>query len=72
MIPTAPTAALTSAGNNWEAYYEYAFNCMLTGEEIKTDWSEGLAGNGVLIYPPERGDRWPKAPLSTWTMSSPL
>ena len=51
MIPTAPTAALTSAGNNWEAYYEYAFNCMLTGEEIKTDWSEGFAGNGVLITP---------------------
>ena len=45
----APTAALTSAQNNWSVYYTYAFNCALTGEEIATDWSEGYATGANMI-----------------------
>jgi basic membrane protein A len=47
--PSAPTAALTSAQNNWSAFYTYAFNCALTGEDIATDWSEGYATGANMI-----------------------
>ena len=49
MLEAAPTAALTSASNNWGVYYTYAFKTMLAGEEIKTDWSEGYATDAVRI-----------------------
>ncbi|HQQ39889.1 MAG TPA: BMP family ABC transporter substrate-binding protein [Clostridia bacterium] len=49
MLAVAPTAALTSAQNNWSAYYTYAFNCALTGEDIATDWSEGYATGANMI-----------------------
>ena len=51
MIPTAPTAALTSAANNWEVYYTYAFQAALAGEDIAVDWSEGYAADAVHITP---------------------
>lgn len=47
MRDTAPTAALTSATNNWAVYYEYAIGCIMNGEEIKTDWSEGYSLDAV-------------------------
>jgi basic membrane protein A len=49
MLSVAPTAALTSAQNNWSVYYTYAFKAALAGEEIMTDWSEGYATGAVMI-----------------------
>lgn len=49
MRDTAPTAALTSATNCWEVYYEYALGCIMDGKEIDTDWSKGYADNAVAI-----------------------
>ncbi|MCD8048175.1 MAG: BMP family ABC transporter substrate-binding protein [Clostridia bacterium] len=49
MLSVAPTAALTSATNNWEVYYEYAFSTMMNGGNIKTDWSEGYETDAVAV-----------------------
>ena len=49
MLTVAPQAALTSATNNWAVYYEYAFNQLLKGEKIATDWAEGYNQNAVAI-----------------------
>ncbi len=49
MLSVAPQAALTSAQNNWGVYYTYAFNCILNGEEIVTDWAKGYSDGAVMI-----------------------
>ncbi len=49
MLKTAPTAALTSATNTWEVYYEYAIGCVMNGKTIDTDWSKGYADGAVAI-----------------------
>jgi len=49
MLAVAPTAALTSAQNNWGVYYTYAFDCILKGEEIVTDWASGYTDGAVMI-----------------------
>lgn len=49
MLSVAPNAALTSATNNWAVYYEYLFNAVMKGEEVKTNWSEGYATDAVAI-----------------------
>ena len=49
MLSVAPTAALTSAQNNWSVFYTYAFNCALKCEDIATDWSEGYATGANMI-----------------------
>ena len=49
MLSVAPTAALTSAQNDWSIYYTYAFNCIKNGEEIKTDWATGYDQGAVMI-----------------------
>ncbi|NCB50542.1 MAG: BMP family ABC transporter substrate-binding protein [Clostridia bacterium] len=49
MLSVAPDAALTSAQNNWSVYYSYAFGCILSGEEIATDWAEGYNEGAVMI-----------------------
>lgn len=49
MLSAAPTAALTSAQNNWSVYYNYALGCMINGEEIATDWSSGYSDGAVQI-----------------------
>ncbi len=49
MLSVAPTAALTSAQNNWGVYYTYAFNCLKNGEEIITDWAKGYNDDAVMI-----------------------
>ncbi len=54
MLSVAPTAALTSATNNWEVFYTYALQCMLNGEKIATDWSEGYSTGANMIT--ELGD----------------
>ena len=49
MLSVAPDAALTSAQNDWSVYYTYAFNCILKGETIATDWAEGYNEGAVMI-----------------------
>lgn len=49
MLGTAPQAALTSATNNWGAYYTYAFKAILNNEDIKADWAEGYSEDAVAI-----------------------
>jgi basic membrane protein A len=49
MISTAPKAALTSAINNWEIYYEYLFNQFINKGAIADDWCEGYNGGAVGI-----------------------
>lgn len=49
MLSVAPQAALTSATNKWEVYYEYAFSTMMRGEKIATDWAEGYESGAVAI-----------------------
>lgn len=49
MIPTAPKAALTSALNLWEVYYEYAFGQFLKKATIDDDWCKGYNDGAVSI-----------------------
>lgn len=51
MLQVAPTAALTSASNNWDVYYKYAIGAAMKGEDIVTDWSEGYETGAVCITP---------------------
>lgn len=51
MLSVAPTAALTSAQNNWSVYYTYAFNSLVNGQDIATDWAEGYNEGAVMISP---------------------
>ena len=49
MLNVAPDAALTSATNNWSVYYKYAFECLINGEKIDTDWAKGYSDDAVAI-----------------------
>lgn len=49
MLSVAPTAALTSATNNWSVYYTYAIKAAMDGEKIVTDWAKGYADGAVAI-----------------------
>lgn len=49
MLETAPTAALTSATNTWSVYYKAAFEKVLAGEKIMTNWAEGYSQDAVAI-----------------------
>ncbi len=49
MLGVAPKAALTSAANNWEVYYEYAFKCIMDGDKVATNWADGYAVGAVAI-----------------------
>lgn len=49
MLSVAPTAALTSATNDWGVFYTYAFQSMLDGTELATDWCEGYETDTVGI-----------------------
>jgi basic membrane protein A len=51
MLETAPTAALTSATNNWSVYYKYALETAMAGGTIDADWSRGYAEGAVGITP---------------------
>jgi basic membrane protein A len=51
MLETAPTAALTSATNNWAVYYKYAFETAMSGGTIDADWSAGYSEGAVAITP---------------------
>ena len=49
MLETAPTAALTSATNNWSVYYKHAFETIMSGKELEADWAEGYSEGAVGI-----------------------
>lgn len=49
MLSVAPTAALTSATNDWSVYYTHCFDQFLKGEKIDVDWSEGYETGAVCI-----------------------
>ena len=49
MLETAPTAALTSATNVWEKYYEYAFETVMKGGDVDADWAKGYSADAVRI-----------------------
>ena len=49
MLPTAPTAALTSPTNEWSVFYTELFTKMQNGEEIAADWAEGFDADAVAI-----------------------
>jgi basic membrane protein A len=51
MTSVAPHAALTSALNTWEVYYEYAFGQFIKGEEIANNWCKGYNDGAVDISP---------------------
>ncbi|MDO5145771.1 MAG: BMP family ABC transporter substrate-binding protein [Eubacteriales bacterium] len=49
IIDVAPNEALTSAVVNWDAYYSYAIDCLIEGEEIDADWSGGYKEGAVTL-----------------------
>lgn len=49
MLQTAPKAALTSATNVWEAYYERLLSAAVKGEKLPQDLALGYADGGVTI-----------------------
>ncbi len=49
MLAVAPTAALTSATNVWEVYYEYAMKSVINGQPIARNWAAGYAEGAVAI-----------------------
>ncbi len=49
MLSVAPTAALTSATNNWAVYYKYAIGTAKDGGKIETNWAEGYDADAVAI-----------------------
>ena len=49
MLPTAPTAALTSATNVWSVFYKELFEAALNGEEIAPDWAKGYDDGAVAV-----------------------
>ena len=49
MLEAAPTAALTSATNEWSVYYTTLFNAVIAGSAIPQDWSEGYDVGAVAI-----------------------
>lgn len=49
MLSVAPQAALTSAQNNWGAYYTYAIGVALNGGEMQQDWCHGYENDAVMI-----------------------
>ncbi len=51
MIPAAPNASLISARIDWSHYMKYALECMMSGEPIATDWTQGWAERTVYLSP---------------------
>jgi basic membrane protein A len=49
MRSVAPDSALTSATNNWAAYYKTALRAAYEGTDIPTNWAQGYQENAVAI-----------------------
>jgi basic membrane protein A len=51
MTSVAPDSALTSAFNEWSAYYTYSVKSVIDGTTMGTDWCQGFAEGAVGITP---------------------
>lgn len=51
MLAAAPTAALTSSSNDWSVFYTEAFQTLIDGGKLPTDWSKGYEAGAVYITP---------------------
>ena len=51
MLPTAPTAALTSPTNEWVVCYTDLIGAAMNGEEVPVDWAKGFDADAVAITP---------------------
>ncbi len=51
MLSVAPTAALTSAQNNWSVLYKATLEKFIAGEEIPADFATGIKDDAVMISP---------------------
>ncbi|MBP5230478.1 MAG: BMP family ABC transporter substrate-binding protein [Clostridia bacterium] len=49
MLDACPDAALTSASNTWQVYYQYAFAEAINNENIATNWAAGYDKSAVNI-----------------------
>ena len=49
MLSVAPTAALTSAQNNWSVLYKATLEKFIAGEEIPADYATGIQNDAVMI-----------------------
>ena len=49
MLDVAPDAALTSATNVWEAYYEQNIKAVMDGGKPIQDWAKGFSDGAVAI-----------------------
>ena len=49
MLSVAPTAALTSAQNNWSVLYKATLEKLIAGQEIPTDFATGVKDGAVMI-----------------------
>ncbi len=49
MLPTAPTAALTSPTHEWSVFYTELFSAAMNGEEMPADWAKGFDADAVAI-----------------------
>lgn len=49
MLSVAPTAALTSAQNNWSVLYKATLEKFMAGEEVPADYSTGIKDDAVMI-----------------------
>ena len=49
MLSVAPTAALTSAQNNWSVLYRDTLEKFIAGEEVPVDYAVGISEDAVMI-----------------------
>lgn len=49
MLPTAPTAALTSPTNEWAVCYNEVFTALMNDEAVPADWAKGFNADAVAI-----------------------
>lgn len=49
MLSVAPTAALTSAQNNWSVLYQATLEKFMAGKEIPADFATGIQDGAVMI-----------------------
>lgn len=49
MLSVAPTAALTSAQNNWSVLYTDILKAFMAGETLKHDWTGGYDEDAVMV-----------------------
>ena len=49
MLDACPDAALTSASNTWQVYYQYALAQAINGGDIATNWAGGYEKDAVNV-----------------------